>query len=203
MRITSFTIFNQLTRSLNNNMRIMSKLSDRLSTGIKINNPSDDATGMMKAMDYKVSINELQQYKRNIDEADAQLSFTETTMSTVTNTLTRARELSLQASNGTQTSVTRNAMAQEVAGLRDQLLSLSNSRFKNQSVFSGYLTGSGSFESVNYTYIGDSGEINVKIDGNATIVKNITGDNAFSAGGTSFMKTLDNLYNDLVAYNQT
>lgn len=203
MRITSFTIFNQLTRSLNDNMRIMSRLGEKLSTGKKINSPSDDATGMMKAMDYKVSINEIENYKRNIDEADSHLSFIETTMSSVTNALTRARELAIQASTGTQTPESRNAIAQEVTNLRDQVMNLASSKFRNKFIFSGYKTDTVSFAGTTYNYLGDSGEMKVMIDGNADMAINIPGDQAFSVGGTSYMATLDNLYNDLVANNQT
>ena len=200
MRIASFTIFNQLTRSLNNNLRSMSRLSNMLATGKKINNPSDDVSGMMKAMDYKVSINEIEQYRRNIDQADEHLSYAETTLTSVTNALTRASELAIQASTGTQNDATRAAMAQEVASLRDEIMSLANSKLRNKYIFSGFKTDTQSFDA-GFNYQGDSGEVNVMIDRNAATAINITGEQVFGTGATSIMGTLDTLYNNLIANN--
>jgi len=201
MRITSFTMFNQLTRSLTENLRYMSRMSNMLATQKKINNPSDDVSGMMKVMDYKVSINELEQYKRNIDEAYEQLSYAETAMTSVTNALTRAEELANQASSGTQNADTRASMAGEVANLRDEIMSVANGKFRNKYIFSGFKNDTQSFDA-GFNYQGDSGEVNVMIDRSATMAINIPGDQVYGSGATSIMGILDTLYNDLMANNQ-
>ncbi|MBI4682652.1 MAG: flagellar hook-associated protein FlgL [Nitrospirae bacterium] len=197
MRITSFTIFNQITRSLSDNLRNMARLSNMLASGKKINNPSDDVSGMTKGMDYKVSISEIEQYKRNIDEANAHLSFAETNMSSVTNSLTRARELAVQASTGSLSYLDRVAIAKEIAELRDEIQSLANTKFRNRYTFSGFMTDTQSFDA-GFNYQGDSGEINVLIDRNATIAINIPGDTVFGSGATSIMGSLNSLYNALM-----
>lgn len=197
MRITSLTIFNQLTKSLNDNLRNMSRLSNMLASGKKINNPSDDVSGMTKAMDYKVSISEIEQYKRNIDEANAHLSFADTNMSSVTNALTRARELAVQASTGSLSNVDRAAIAKEIAELRDEVNSLANTKFRNRYTFSGFKTDTQSFDA-GFNYQGDSGEVNVLIDRNATIAINIPGDAVFGSGANSIMGALNSLYNALM-----
>jgi flagellar hook-associated protein 3 FlgL len=110
---------------------MLSRLSNRLSSGKRLNKPSDDPDGMMRSMDYKVSINEIEQYKNNIDSAESYLSYTETTMSSVTNFLTRARELAVQAANGTHNAQTRQAFEPETANLRDEVLRLSNSQYRS------------------------------------------------------------------------
>lgn len=201
MRITTNTIFNRLTRSLNDNLVKLYEVSNRLSTGKKINKPSDDASGLTRALDYKISINEIEQYKKNIDGAYSYLDFTDTTMSSATNILTRARELAVEASTGTQTPESRAAIAEEIASLRDQVLSLANSKFGNRYIFSGYRTGTEAFDPT-FNYQGDSGSINIITDRNSTMALNITGDVAFSYGGTSYMETLDTFYNDLLNDNE-
>jgi flagellar hook-associated protein 3 FlgL len=202
MRITSFTIFNQLTRSLNDNLRSMSRLSNMLASGKKINNPSDDVSGMMKVMDYKVSINEIEQYRWNIDEANEHLSYAETTLNSVTDALIRASELANQGSSGTQNVDTRAALAAEVANLRDEIMSLANGKFRNKYIFSGFKTDTQSFDS-GFNYQGDSGEVNVMIDRGATIAINLPGDQVFGSGATSIMSALDSLYNALINTDDT
>lgn len=202
MRITSFTIFNQLTRSLNSRIREMSRLSTMLGTGKKINNPSDDASGMMKVMDYKVSINDIEQNRKNINEAEAHLGFADNTLSSASSVLTRARELALQASNGTQTGQSRAAIAEEVEDLRDEMLRLANTKLRSRYLFSGFRTDTAAFDpATGYTYQGDAGEINLVIDKEVTMAVNIPGDRVFGSGASNVMAVLDDLYADLMSNN--
>jgi flagellar hook-associated protein 3 FlgL len=197
MRITSFMIFNQMTRSLQERINDMSIQSERLSTGKKINKPSDDVFGMINAMSYKVTINQIEQYTKSIDEADSQLSLTDTIMSSVSDALTRARELAVEASTGTQTPANRASIAQEIASLRDEVFRLSQTRFRDKYIFSGYKTDTQPFDT-SFNYVGDTNKINVLIDTDTTVAMNITGDEAFSYGGATFFNTLDDLYNALM-----
>ncbi len=185
-------IFNQLTKAFQKNLGTLSGLYNQLSSGKKIDKPSDDVIGLTKAMDYKVSINENEQYKRNIDEAYAHLNFAETIMSSVSDVLIRAKELAIEGANGTQSAESRAAIAKEVTNLRDQLLSLSNSRFRDRYIFSGFKTDLEAFDS-SFIYQGDAGEINVMVDRNTSRAINIPGNVAFSTGGVTFFETLDAL----------
>jgi len=180
MRITSFMIFNQLTRSLQRNMEKMSGLYNQLSSGKKMDKPSDDVIGTMRAMDYKLSINGNGQYRRNADEAVAHLDFTEKVTGSVSNALTRIKELALQGVNGTLNAEDRAAIAKEVAQLRDHLLNLSNSKLRDRYVFSGFRTDIESFNPVTFDYQGDTGIINVLIDREAVMPINVLGTNLFS-----------------------
>lgn len=203
MRVTSFTIFNQVTRSLQERMRDMALYSDRLTTGKKINKPSDDVSGMMSAMDYKVSLNEVELYKKNIDNAESHLGMIDTVMDSAASLLTRARELAVQASSGTQTPEDRASVAKEVSNLRDEMFRLAQTQFRDRYIFSGYKTDTGPFDA-SFNYQGDSGEIGVLIGKDSTLSVNIPGDEAFSYGGITFMETLDDLNtalenNDLTA----
>lgn len=201
MRITSFAIFNQLTKSLQEGINKMSVLSDRLSTGKKINKPSDDVYGMMRSMSYKVTLNEMDQYRKNLDDAESQLALTDTIMSSVASAITRARELAVQASSGTQTAADRAAVAEEIASLRDEVLRLSKTKLGERYIFSGYKTDTEPFDA-SYNYTGDANEIDVLIDRNSTMAVNIIGTSAFSYGGETYFETLDDLYNGLVNNDQ-
>lgn len=182
-------------------MSLLSKLSDRLSSGKKIEKPSDDVPVMMRSMAYKISISDVNQFRKNIDEAEGYLGFAETTMSSVANALTRAREIAMQGANGTESAESRLALSQEAAGLRDQVLSLANSSFRTRYIFSGFKTDTAPFDS-GFNYQGDPGTINVAIDSNASVAVNIPGNTAFRAGGATYFETLDDLYTALVNNDQ-
>jgi flagellar hook-associated protein 3 FlgL len=192
MRITSFAIFNQMTRALQEGMKNMFLYSERLSSGKKINKPSDDVYGMMDAMGYKVTLNEIDQYKKNIDNALSHLGQTDTIMNSVYLQISAAKERATQAANGTLTPKDRATIAKEVANMRDEVIRLSQTTIGGRYIFSGYKTDTAPFDA-SFTYQGDSSEINVLIDRNSTMAVNVTGDEAFSVGGTTFMEMLDDL----------
>ncbi len=200
MRIASITIFNQIARSLHDNLRVLSNLSNRLASGKKISRPSEDVAVMGRSMDYKVTLNTLNQYKDNINEAEAHLGFADSIMSVAANTLTRAKELAVQGSTDTLSTEDMAAMAEEVKMMRDGMVSLSNSKYRNRYVFAGFQTNSAAFDA-SFNYQGDSGGINVLIDRNATMSLNIPGDAIFGDGATSIMGMLDQFYNDLLSGN--
>jgi flagellar hook-associated protein 3 FlgL len=202
MRIASFTIFNQMTRALQEGMKNMYLFSERLSSGKKINKPSDDVYGMMNAMGYKVTLNEIDQYKKNIDSADSQLGLTDSVMSSVADIISRARELAVQGASGTQTAADRLSIAQEMATLRDEAIRLSQTKFRDRYIFSGYKSDTMPFDA-SFNYQGDANDMNVLIDNGSTIALNVTGTDAFSSGGETYFKTLDDLYNALVNDDQT
>jgi flagellar hook-associated protein 3 FlgL len=179
MRVTSLMIFDQLRMSFERNLGRIYKLNNQLSSGKRIEKPSDDVIGMMRAMDYKLSINYNDQFKRNIDEAKTFLSFTENVLSSVSDVLIRAKELALNGSTGALDAESRSSIAKEVANLRDHLLNLSNSKLRDRYVFSGFKTDTITFDSSTFTYQGDSGIINVIIDKSTLIPINVVGIDVF------------------------
>ncbi len=179
MRVTTFMIYNQYTRSLQRNLTSLSESNEQLATGKRINKPSDDVIGITRALDYKLNLHLNAQYMKNIDEAISHLSFTEMTISSASDTIIRVKELMLTGVTGTQDALGRKAIASEVGQLRDHLLKLSNSKFKDRYMFSGYRTDTQSFNSTTYNYQGDDGYINVMIDKEAAIPINTPGAHIF------------------------
>ncbi len=200
MRITSISVLNQLGKSLHDNLRKLSDLSNRLATGKNISRPSEDVSIMGRSMDYKVTLNELTQYNKNIDEAEAHLSFADSVMSVVSSTLTRSKELAVQGSTDTFNIEDRAAMAKEILIMRDGMVSLANSKYRNRYIFAGFKTNSDAFDA-SFNYQGDSGEINVLIDRSSSLSLNIPGNTVFGDGATSLMGMLDQFYNDLMSGN--
>ena len=192
MRVTSFTIFNQVTRALQQRLRDMSVYSDRLTSGLKINKPSDDVSGISNVLDYRINLNEIEQYKKNVDDVLSHLEYTDTIMNSVYNQISAAKERAVQASNGSLTPEDRASVAVEVENIRDEVIRLSQSTFRGRYIFSGHKTDTMPFDA-SFVYQGNSGEINVLIDRNSTLAVNIPGDEAFSVSGTTFMETLDDL----------
>jgi flagellar hook-associated protein 3 FlgL len=178
MRVSTFQMYRQFTDSMMRGLADMLRLNEQVSSGRRINKPSDDATGISRALDYKVAIEAGDQYRKNVDDATNAIGFTENALASANTALVRAKELAVQAANGTQSAASRDAIAKETAQLRDQLLSIANSRLGTRYVFSGFRTDTPSFDAA-YAYQGDAGSVNVMIEKGVLIPQNVTGQEAF------------------------
>ncbi|MGF9891408.1 flagellin [Priestia megaterium] len=88
-----------------NAMRIndndLSKSMQRLSTGLRINNASDDAAGLAISERMKAQSTGMNQAYRNAQDGISLIQTAEGSMGTISDILQRMRELSVQADNGT------------------------------------------------------------------------------------------------------
>ena len=172
-------LFNQFTNALSKNLGELSKAQQQLSSGKRLTKPSDDVIAARGAMSYKVSINAIGQFNRNIEEGLSMLGFTENQLSSSLNVLNRARELAVAESNDTSTAETRDISSYEVQNLFEELISIGNTKLRNKQIFSGYLTDTQSFDATG-VYQGDSNNIEVYIGDGIKAKINVTGDTAFN-----------------------
>ena len=160
MRVSTSWMQQQSVGSMMDRQSDLSDINTQLSTGKRINQPSDDPVGAARALDLTHVTADTAQYQRNITSANARLGLEDQTLSNVTNVLGRVRTLLLQAANGTQTDETRGDIAAEMVQLRQQLLGQANSKDgQGEYIFAGNRTGTEPFASQNgVTYVGDDGQ---------------------------------------------
>lgn len=118
----------------------MNKYMDQLSTGKKINRPSDDPVIAMKGMSYRTEVANVDQFKRNISEMHTWMDTSDDTLNETTQILNRLRDLSVQGSNGTYEENQRAAIAKEVDQLKAQLMEAANTKVNNKFIFNGTQT---------------------------------------------------------------
>lgn len=138
----------------------LSDINTQLSTGKRINQPSDDPVGAARALDLTHLTADTAQYQRNITSANARLGLEDQILSNTTHVLGRVRTLVLQAANGSQTDQTRGDIAVELSQLREQLLGQANSTdSQGEYIFAGNRTGTQPFVSQgSISYLGDDGQ---------------------------------------------
>ena len=180
MRTTSFTIYDQISRALQQTMTDLSAISNRLSSGKKISRPSDDVIGTIKALDYKLSIDLNDRYQSNIADVRNRFDFTDKVLSSASDTLSSLGQIASQGASGELSADERTAFAGQVIQYRDMLTSLANSKYLDKYVFSGYKTDTQAFDSATFAYQGDSGISNVPIDQNTNMPINFAGNSVFS-----------------------
>jgi len=154
MRVTGGMLTNNLMYTLNNNLINMQKLETQMSTGKKISSASDNPIIASRSMKFRTNLAELEQYKRNISDANSWMNVTEQAVMNIESVLEKARELSVQGANGTLTNEDRDKLVEEFTQLKEQLIQEGNTTYAGRYIFSGYKTDEKLIfdESTNSTY---------------------------------------------------
>jgi len=207
MQISTAFIFDRATTQMSNATNALSKSQAQIATGKQILNPSDapDQAAMMARI--KATLARQDNYSKALDTVQARLDMESTTLTSAGDVLVRIKELAIQATNGTQGTVSRTAIATEMKGLRDQLLSLSNTRDTTGNyIFAGSKVSTPAFEADAtgaVSYQGDQTRMNIAVGDQRQLPLHRPGTNAFvrvvrtdSGGvssGTGFFQSVDDL----------
>jgi flagellar hook-associated protein 3 FlgL len=137
MRITQQMVVDLTLDNIEANQNRIEQLQNQITSGSRISKPSDDPIGVARALTLQDSVAQSEQYQRNIDQARSWLNTTDSALDAVTQALQRARELAIQAANGTLSSTERNAIQSEISQLQQHVLDLSHSKYGPYYLFSG------------------------------------------------------------------
>lgn len=167
MRISSLQINQQGVNSMLDLSRQVADTQKQIASGTRITNPSDDPVGAARMIKIQQELEVRDQYRRNIDGAEAALAQEETVLQQVLDVVQRIRELALQASNGIQTVDDRRSIATEIDARFSELVSLVNARGPNgEYLFSGFQSNVQPFvvDGDNVEFHGDEGQRRVQVD---------------------------------------
>lgn len=184
MRISSLQIFNIANDSMAKTNQDLVKTQEQLSSGKRVNRPSDDPVAATKIMSLSAELASLDQFNKNIDIANNNLTLEETTLNGVNNIILRIQELTIQAGNTATLSPNEyKSIAAEVDARLDEMQNLLNSKNANGDyIFGGYKSTQPPFQgSANngFTYHGDEGQHFIKISRNTTIAASDSGKDLF------------------------
>ncbi|OOE03588.1 flagellar hook-associated protein FlgL [Anoxybacillus kestanbolensis] len=137
MRVTQMMLANNTLRNVSKSYDKLGTYQQQLATGKKIHRPSEDPVVAMKGMHYRTSLTEIEQFQRNLSEAYAWMENSESALNHTTNVLQRARELVVQAKNGTLGQEDRQAIAREIEQLKKDLVQVANTKVAGKYIFNG------------------------------------------------------------------
>ena len=139
MRITNNMLINNMIKYIGNNLTRMDKLQAQLATGKKIQVPSDDPVVAARALKLRTDVAEIQQYQRNLKDAQSWLEITESALSDMGDIFQRVREL-IVGSDAIESPEDLQATKNEIIQLRTQLINLGNSAYAGRYIFTGFKT---------------------------------------------------------------
>ncbi len=127
IRITHNMHIRSFLSTLHAQQREMYEKERMLATGNKIEFPSTDPVGSSLQMLVRTRMRELEQYKRNVEEALDRLNLMDSQLARVSDIFQRIRYLTVQAANGINTSFElREAIAKEVNQHLKALIDIAN-----------------------------------------------------------------------------
>ncbi len=174
--------------SMNSNRQLgivggnLSKATEKLSSGYKINRAADDAAGLSISEKMRGQVRGLQRASDNAQDGISLIQTAEGAMDQQHAILQRARELAVQAANDTNVSVDRQAISQELSQLKaefDRITSqtefntqkLCDGTFKNKNLQVGANTGQSIAISISKTTMTD---ISAKVSSYSTATASIS-----------------------------
>ena len=193
MRISTSLLYQRGVNSINDQQSTLSSTQTQLSTGERLQAPSDDpfAATRIVALDEKEKA--LDQYQRNANVATLRLEQEEVALTGVVNTLQRLSELAIQGANESLTAPDREALSFEAFQLVESLLQLSNTvDASGEYIFSGDKTDTVTYEEGpqgTFSYKGDHGQRLLQIGSSREVAVGDSGYSVFenipvTAGGT-------------------
>jgi len=136
-RVSDNSTSSRLASRINAQRSRLSTLQEQISSGKRINRPSDDPDGAATVIKLRTSQNEIEQFKRNAQTANQKLTAADDTLTGYENLLERARTLVAQGLSDTTTQDGKNALATELDSLRGRILNVANSKYGDEYVFGG------------------------------------------------------------------
>lgn len=193
-RISTNTIPDNGLFHLQNRQSSMDKVNNQMSTGKKHRLPREGVIDVAQSLTYHTKMHKIDQYIRNIKDAESERSLTEVKMMNTVNILQRARELAVQGANGIYSEEERKGMAVEIDQLMRNIILDANSKYKGNFLFSGFQKYTQPFEvlegavrGANHAmikeviYLGDNGKQLREVDRGEYIAASMPGSELFWA----------------------
>jgi flagellar hook-associated protein 3 FlgL len=173
----------------------------QLASGQRINQPSDDPAGAATVTQIHDRSSQADAFLRSIGDVRGQLQTADSTLSSVVQVLERAITLGTEGANGTLSDSDRAAAATEVAGIRDQMISLANASYQGTFLFAGTAQKepfvADDTVSSGVRYDGNLGINQVAIGNGYPLQINLPGSQMFNAAGGDVFQALQDLTTSL------
>jgi flagellar hook-associated protein 3 FlgL len=201
-RITPLMTTAQVLSNITNVEDQLSTTSEEMSTGLSINQPSDNPYGASLAVSLNTDLSGLSQYSNNVNDGTAWTSAATSALDNVQSMVQRVQELVVQASNGSESASDLQSTQDEVNQLKDAIKQEANTQYNGQYVFSGTATGTEPYSSsTGDVFQGNTSSVTREVGPNSSVpvnadISSLLGSGSSAADG-KLLDTLTQISNDL------
>jgi len=115
----------------------MQQAQEEVSSGLRVQQASDDPTEIAEILQIQGDISQNQQIQSNLNGVSSQLGTADSALQTAIQAVESATSLGTQGATSTATADQRAALAQQVNGILQTLVGISNTNIDGQYIFSG------------------------------------------------------------------
>ncbi|MBF0505270.1 MAG: hypothetical protein HQL09_00390 [Nitrospirae bacterium] len=200
MMINSQIFYNQFLSGLQQNMQAELTDADQLSSGKKINQPSDDPSGLWKVVDYQTQLSQIGQYQNAMSTANTSLQSLDSSLSDLSTTLNSANQVAISSGDGAMNANDRLDMAKQVQQLFESAVSTANTQVEGRYIFGGYQSNVNPINPATGEFVSDTNTFNIGISNGINVTANVSAGSLFSFKRVS---TTDSATAILPTYNWT
>jgi flagellar hook-associated protein 3 FlgL len=181
MRVTSGMAQRHVLADLRRVQERLAAAQDQVSSGKRIEKPSDDPLGAERAMRLNDQLETTSAYRTAVDESRSWLDATDSALSSLGEIVQRVRELTLQAANGSTSAAGRQSIKQQIDQLTEEAKTTLNGAYDGRYIFSGTATDTPPYSAATGdAYQGDASPVVRQIGPGVSVQVNITGDDVLS-----------------------
>lgn len=188
IRVTQGMLTQRTLSNINSQLLRLARFQEQLSTGRRVNRPSDDPIDARRAIEIRTTISQSEQFISNITDARPHLVESEAMIQELVNIVLRAQELTIQAGNDTNSQQQLDFMAIEIDQLLEAATVSANHRTSGRSIFAGTRTLADAYsvtrvagEITAVTYQGNTQNIDITVSPGAPVTINIPGSKVFQS----------------------
>ena len=201
MRITNDIAYNNLLRDIERIAERMSNTQLQISSGKKLNKPSDDPVAVSDVIRIQAEQSETRQYQDNLATAKSRLNFADSTLQGVETMIERVRSLALSSMSNLAAA---SLQVSEISGLREQILAAANSVIDGQFMFAGSNVDTPAYSQASngtVTYNGNTDVVRLQIGRATTLQVQVPGSDIFT-GSVDIFATIQRLETAMNTGNQ-
>jgi flagellar hook-associated protein 3 FlgL len=174
----------------------------QLSSGKRIQQPSDDPFGTSQALTYRADLAANAQYQTNVNDGSSWLDSTDTALGDISDLVLRARDLVVQGANGSTGAQGNQDIAAEIDQIIDSVKTAGNTEVAGQYIFAGTKTTTAPYTTNGAdTYAGNTGVVSRQIGPGVQVPINVDGASVIGDDTSGLLATLRTISADLKSNN--
>ncbi|MGB8011394.1 MAG: flagellar hook-associated protein FlgL [Terriglobales bacterium] len=181
---------------------------EQLSTGKRVNQPSDDPEAAAANVQNQAAQSQTDQYLQNTDSLDAMFQTADSALSQTVTLLNQAVSLGTEGANGTESTADQQSIAEQIQAIQTQIVQLANTSYQGTYIFGGTETQTPPFaldssQPTGVSYSGNTDVNTVEISPGTSIQTNLPGSQIFQGAAGNIMGSLQQLVTALQSGSST
>jgi len=179
MKATMSMSYRLMKSEINQMNQEMYNLRERVTSGKKVSQPSDDPSVIRPVLSFRSQIQRNEKFQDNISIAQSNMNIYDTKVGQISDSLVKIKDTAIQGVNGSYDQNNKDILADQISQLKSDIQEIANSRVNNKYAFAGFNDLTKPFVSNDQGVIESQGDVRQKeleISPGETIQVNLTGE---------------------------